>query len=378
MTITFSDDGYAYFCAHVTDTGNFFIFNESFLKVMSVEAAVAMQKMTNLYTYLLKNKQITGRWFYFTVEDWEEHLNMKRDCQTRVLRELQGYDRQGNLNTERAFISTSKQGVPAKRHIKINYHTLNIALGLHTLSVDGECRQLDNGVSRSLDNEKARQLNDGKPRQLSKRTNEKEKLKEQTVVAARTTTSSSLQHLDGSVEKESDALMLAKRLHRLILSKNKVMREVKNIHTWVKPFAELLDKCPLARIEKVLSWYEKHIGENKWIPKAYSAETFLVKFVRLEEIMKELVEEDNSDYGTSDNPIPFKIIVFTGKSYVYKDNPDLDWNQINTISNKRKCDPSELSSCYLVISPLSDGDNVTIAHRHELPALMKKKGWKYP
>ncbi len=209
---------------------------------------------------------------------------------------------------------------------------------------------------------------------------ENDKYREHTVAAARTTESASLQSLNGTVEKESDALSLAKRLHRLLLTKRKIMREIKNIHTWVKYFAELLDKRSLAQVEKALSWYEKHIGENQWIPQLYSASSFLTEFARLEDAMDRYKEQEkkSSDYGTSSNPIPFTTItLLKGGGTRSSANPDLDWDLIHRIAKQRKCEIENLSGCYL-LDPNNGEDPITIDHLSKLSTAMKKMGWTYP
>ncbi len=155
---------------------------------------------------------------------------------------------------------------------------------------------------------------------------------ENTVAAARTTESASLQLLNGSVEKETDGLLLAKRLYRLLASKNATKAKV-NLKSWSRSFAELLKTRSVEQIGKVLSWYEENFDE-KYTPHSFCAETFCKeeKFFSMEKMMMKGL---SSTYGTSSHPISTKIAyTLDDGSIHYKKNPSLDWNEVERIKER--------------------------------------------
>ena len=95
---------------------------------------------------------------------------------------------------------------------------------------------------------------------------------------------------------------LAKKLFECLLNKRKIMRSVK-INKWSRVFKSIRTEEGIEkpRIKEVLNWYIDHISE-KYIPQAYSAQSFKDKFFKIETAMernkpKEKIEitEDATD-----------------------------------------------------------------------------------
>lgn len=79
---------------------------------------------------------------------------------------------------------------------------------------------------------------------------------------------------------------LSEQLKDIVSSINKITLGTRT-HQWASHFRKLneIDKVPFSRIREVLKWYEEHIGEE-FVPECYSAESFRIKFNKLESAME--------------------------------------------------------------------------------------------
>lgn len=163
-----TEEEYQRHVAMAAGTGNYFIFRDCYLDIMSRDAALVLQKLINKHSHLLKKGKLRkdGR-ITCTVAYLEDKLRMKQDCQKRVLNELAGYDTQGNFHEDRAFITLSRAGIPPRRMVLLDFLKLNRSLD--EFANNGNSRPLqkprgnskgsnfpNNGNSRPLDNGNSR------------------------------------------------------------------------------------------------------------------------------------------------------------------------------------------------------------------------------
>ncbi len=78
---------------------------------------------------------------------------------------------------------------------------------------------------------------------------------------------------------------LSIQLCEALQSKRKLFRKKVNLNKWICRFKELNEQISIEKIQDVLSWYIKHIGQE-YIPEAFSAKSFLDKFIRIESAME--------------------------------------------------------------------------------------------
>ena len=85
----------------------------------------------------------------------------------------------------------------------------------------------------------------------------------------------------------------AKKLAEIVSNKMHVNKN-SSVYSWAKSF-ELLhkkDKVKIKRINEVLNWYADAIGE-KYVPQAFSGDTFRRKFINLEQAMQRSLSNQN-------------------------------------------------------------------------------------
>ncbi|GAJ04109.1 unnamed protein product, partial [marine sediment metagenome] len=78
------------------------------------------------------------------------------------------------------------------------------------------------------------------------------------------------------------------RLIKILQAKRKIMRKV-NINNWIRQFKKLRvdDKIEKRRIKDVSIWYSQQDFNDRYLPKAYSAESFRKKFLQIEDKMNQ-------------------------------------------------------------------------------------------
>jgi hypothetical protein len=83
-------------------------------------------------------------------------------------------------------------------------------------------------------------------------------------------------------EQNKTYIRLARRLRRIVESANRITSATKT-NQWPDQFRKLhnVDKIPLLQINKVLDWYEEHIGQQ-YVPECFCATSFRSKFPKLE------------------------------------------------------------------------------------------------
>jgi len=83
-------------------------------------------------------------------------------------------------------------------------------------------------------------------------------------------------------EQNKTYIRLARRLRRIVESANRITSATKT-NQWPDQFRKLhdVDKVPLLQINKVLDWYEEHIGQQ-YVPECFCASSFRNKFPKLE------------------------------------------------------------------------------------------------
>ena len=92
-------------------------------------------------------------------------------------------------------------------------------------------------------------------------------------------------HGRDKAKKTGWGYITAKKLYEVLAAKRKIMTRPK-LMDWANSFRKLSEKASKDEIERVLNWYIQHIGEQ-FVPKAYSAESFLVKYPRIVDQMKQ-------------------------------------------------------------------------------------------
>ena len=97
-------------------------------------------------------------------------------------------------------------------------------------------------------------------------------------------------------EQNQQYVRLSRRLRRIVSSANRITSATKT-RTWPDQFRKLhkTDRIPLIQINKVLDWYEEHIG-GYMIPECFCASSFRNKFAKLELAM---TRRTNQSPGTS-------------------------------------------------------------------------------
>jgi len=95
------------------------------------------------------------------------------------------------------------------------------------------------------------------------------------------------------------------QLCNALKSKRRIFREV-DIGKWIISLRKLhiADGVPKAEIEEVLNWYCQHIGKD-WIPEAFSAKSFRVKFEQISAAMNR--QKKKPDYEPGDEEDDFDI-----------------------------------------------------------------------
>lgn len=108
---------------------------------------------------------------------------------------------------------------------------------------------------------------------------------------------------DDSKRKETSfAKQSALRLYTILKSRRKMFRKL-NVATWTTEFENLLSSTSEDRITRALNWYEDNVG-NENVPKAYSAKSFRIHFIRIE---KRMIEKGVSTGEVELSPLSRKI-----------------------------------------------------------------------
>lgn len=276
---------YSRHIAAASATGNYFMFRESYIHIMSHDAALVIQKMINKFSYLAeRNRLQKGGWFTFTVAQLEKHLLFKKDAQARILRELEGYNTKGEFDEDRQFIEVSRKGVPPKRIVRINHLRLHRAL--FKLVDSQSSGNPDDRDSQTIDNRDSQTIHTSKEKtrkEHSPRSHDRDR-------------ANSDFGLDDKVETKAD--IIAKQLLALLTKHRRVMRKPK-LKQWSKEIVTLLKAFRPAKVIKALKWYDENINE-KFTPKLYSAKSFCDDFPRLLDAMSRSDRADTSDDTTED------------------------------------------------------------------------------
>lgn len=229
----------------ILSSGNWFLFPRDFLRIMSVEQAVLLAHLIN-FSNLLKASLLKDGWFYCTAKKLHHDLGMSPKTQSRVLR----------LLANSAFIELVKKGLPAKRHIRINF----IALETRLASIDYEPSDEEYLVGTE------RERLDATETSRHKKDIEEERLRK-THSASRNGVSKT-----GPSRFSEKASAL---LYRKLEQEGKLTRGHSPKSEGPKHFDKLLKKLngDKKRIKRVLLGYIKHFGVQ-YVPEAYSARKF--------------------------------------------------------------------------------------------------------
>lgn len=278
--------------AAASASGNYFIFREAYLEILSRDATLVLQKCINKHGYLLKKGALPDDGFFtFTVKHLLR-LKMKKDCQARILRELQGYDSKGKLHESRAFIKVSKRGVPPKRVVWIDFLKLNRALDENPMdrgSLVGKSRSSGNtddsasvkpddpyineGIIIPSEEKKPRRSHGGRsaPPDVSDRHPPDSGF-----------SFTSPQPITPPYHKPFGR-QCAVKLHEALLAQGMLTAKAK-LHHWEEEFSVLRQYRTEQEITKVLDWYVQNL-RREYVPLAQSAKTFRQKFVSIETAM---------------------------------------------------------------------------------------------
>lgn len=290
-----SEQEFGEFFALLAGTGDFFIFRESFVKFLSRDASLTLQKFINRYSWILKkhpHKQNNG-WFVFSVRKLEKSLEMKRDCQIRVLNELKGITKEGVIES-RVFIEVGRTNkTPPQRKIRINFRNLMDALreANKPEPLDPKPVPSNNGKPRRLNNDtpnngKPRRLKNGESRRsiLGKDTNVSSIQEEGSKPDASKTLRQPVKPLFDLDTKKTVAHQIAEELFDIVSKNNKIVGKPK-MSFWEQDINKILKDRTSDQIRHLLKFYKEYFGQ-KFIPEIYSASGLLKKFANLESAMK--------------------------------------------------------------------------------------------
>jgi hypothetical protein len=91
-------------------------------------------------------------------------------------------------------------------------------------------------------------------------------------------------------EMDSVFSVFAMRLAKALTAKGKI-KGTAHLRNWTYEFSRFAKSVTVAEIDKVLAWYEVHLGEEM-VPAAHSAVTFCKKFLQIEAAMERSASED--------------------------------------------------------------------------------------
>lgn len=291
-----SEKEYRHHIAAVGHIGNYFMFRECYLEVMSRDAALVLQKFTNRYAFLLKKRKLhKSEWFVFPVKNLEESLKMDRNCQTRVLAQL----------TSKKFIKVSKKGVPPKRIIWIDFLVINRVIEEAMKLKDGieqepeemtgktnkplivnMCHSTGNPVDRATRNPVDPYLNDTNVSEEEQNKHSRRRCRD------------GAKGLIDDTEEIDHAAIWANRLHSELYKRDRI-RRVANMSKWRKEFANLMKDYTIEEIDQTLTWYIPHIG-NRYVVHAYSAKTFCNEFDRIRDNKRQEEEASHEEMNKRD------------------------------------------------------------------------------
>lgn len=96
-------------------SGGFITLNKKAVRIFGLENAVLIGEFVSKEKYLKENGSLTeDGFFYSTIEDVENNTSLKERTQQRLIADLKAKD----------IIQVELRGLPARRHIKINYEKL--------------------------------------------------------------------------------------------------------------------------------------------------------------------------------------------------------------------------------------------------------------
>ncbi len=83
---------------------------------------------------------------------------------------------------------------------------------------------------------------------------------------------------------QTKADKLSIKLQKLLVRNNKLVSQ-SNVKSWAKELDKLLQQIPNKEIVSLLKWYDIHIKDT-YVPKAYSAKTFRIKYQQIKDAME--------------------------------------------------------------------------------------------
>lgn len=246
--------------------GEWFQFPKRFLNIMSIREAVFLSGLINMTCIKIDAKEDEEGWISCTSNDVLNYLNIPKHTQERILMKLKG----------RHFIKIKKKGIPAKRWIFINIHTICDNL---------KPQKESNLMQQNCGNSTPQKCGDYTLYKESSYNNKRQKLQNK------------------KINKKIDHPRWIKYAQKLASSIQSV-RQVNsnsNIRSWSNSFKLLheKDEIPISKIHKVLNWYCSIIkkgdlitSNEKYIPIAYTGQTFREKFLRIEDAMNRIINKE--------------------------------------------------------------------------------------
>ena len=321
--------------------GEWFQFPTRLLRHMKPTAVILFAYLAGYSRKLGRNEGANDGWFYRTIDDVLQDLNMTEDTQYRNIKALQ----------EIGVLEMRLTGMPAKRHFRVAWSRvislLNSGEPLESAEVrslvskepgSAEVRSLvskepGSAEVRSLESAEVRSLESAEVRDKREVLNKKKRQKE-----VRSPSALPGREPDGFEPRQQPAVpakpfqqeadSAAAKLLAMLQEHRAVMRPPA-MPKWAEAFRIFYEQCPAQsrqRITTVLNWYIKNYGKP-YVPDIRSANAFCERFEQIDKAMNRAAQ-DSKRGGNNGLPPGVRC----ARTMTNRD-PDLPWEHMAVYLN---------------------------------------------